>query len=192
MTATEQPDAVLATNAKDGDRQAFDQLVIRHKAQIYRIARHYIGNASDALDIVQECFVATWLGLARYDTSRDFGAWLRTIALNKCRDFSRRQTVRRKVTRLFGLLDVREDATPSADIVAAQAEADADRLRALDRAIAALPAAQREVLVLTAFAGLSHQEVAVQLRTTAKSVEMKVRRAKQRLEELLKAEGRDL
>jgi DNA-directed RNA polymerase specialized sigma24 family protein len=41
------------------------------------------------------------------------------------------------------------------------------------------------VLVLTAFVGLSHQDVAAHLGTTVKSVEMKVRRAKQRLEELL-------
>lgn len=185
MTAAEQSDAVLAIEAQNGSRRAFDQLVIRHKAQIYRIARHYIGSSSDALDIVQECFVAAWLGLARYDAARDFGSWLRTIALNKCRDFGRRQATRRKVTRLFGLLNVRETSEQSPDIAAEQAEASADRLRALDRAIAALPAAQKEVLVLTAFAGLSHQDVAAQLGTTVKSVEMKVRRAKQRLEELL-------
>lgn len=185
MTAPEQSDAVLATEAQNGNRRAYDHLVIRHKAQIYRIARHYIGNSSDALDIVQESFVAAWLGLSRYDPARDFGAWLRTIALNKCRDFARRQAVRRNVVRLFRLLDVRESAEQSPDIVAEQAEANAHRLRALDQAIAALPAAQKEVLILTAFTGLSHQDVAAQLGTTVKSVEMKVRRAKQRLEELL-------
>lgn len=192
MAVAEQSDAVLATEAQNGSRRAFDHLVIRHKAQIYRIARHYIGNSSDALDIVQECFVAAWLGLPRYDPARDFGAWLRTIALNKCRDFGRRQAVRRNVTRLFGLLDVRETSQQSPDIVAEQAQADADRLRALDRAIATLPAAQKEVLVLTAFAGLSHQDAAAQLGTTVKSVEMKVRRAKQRLEELLTQTAGDL
>lgn len=185
MTAAEQPDAVLATDAQNGSRRAFDLLVIRHKAQIYRIARHYIGNSSDALDIVQESFVAAWLGIGRYDATRDFGAWLRTIALNKCRDFGRRQSVRRKVIRLFGLLDVRETTEQSPDIVAEQAEFDVSRLQALDRAVSALPAAQKEILVLTAFAGLSHQEVAAQLGTTVKAVEMKVRRAKQKLEELL-------
>lgn len=189
MTAADQPDAVLTSDAQNGNRRAFDQLVIRHKAQIYRIARHYIGNSSDAFDIVQDTFVAAWLAVRSYDTARDFGAWLRTIALNKCRDFARRQTVRRKVTRLFGLLSVRETSEPSADVAAEKAESETARLQALDRAIAQLPAAQKEVLVLTAFAGLSQQEAAVQLETSVKSVEMKVRRAKQRLEELLRADG---
>ncbi len=189
MTAADQPDAVLASDAQNGNRRAFDQLVIRHKAQIYRIARHYIGNSSDALDIVQDSFVAAWLALASYDTARDFGAWLRTIALNKCRDFGRRQAVRRNVTRLFGLLSVSETSEASADIAAERAESEAARLQALDRAIAQLPSAQKEVLVLTAFAGLSQQEAATQLKTSVKSVEMKVRRAKQRLEELLRADG---
>ena len=189
MAAPEQPDAVLATEAQNGSRQAFDQLVIRHKAHIYRIARHYIGNSSDALDIVQDTFVAAWLGLKRYDAARDFGAWLRTIALNKCRDFGRRQTVRRNVTRLFALLDVRETSEPAPDVAAERAQSEADRLQALDRAIALLPAAHKEVLVLTAFAGLSQQETAVQLGTSVKAVEMKVRRAKQRLEEILTGSG---
>lgn len=189
MAAADQPDAVLASDAQNGNRRAFDQLVIRHKAQIYRIARHYIGNESDAFDIVQDTFVAAWLGLRHYDPSRDFGAWLRTIALNKCRDFGRRQTVRRNVTRLFGLLDVRERTSPSADVAAEQAQAKNARLQALDRAIASLPAAQKEVLILTAFAGLSQQDAAAQLKTSVKSVEMKVRRAKLRLEELLKNDG---
>ena len=189
MSAADQPDAVLASDAQNGNRRAFDQLVIRHKAQIYRIARHYIGNAADALDIVQDTFVAAWLALGSYDNGRDFGAWLRTIALNKCRDLGRRQAVRRNVTRLFGLLDVRERTEPSADVIAENAQTDNQRLQALDRAVATLPAAQKEVIVLTAFAGLSQQEAAAQLGTSVKSVEMKVRRAKQRLEELLRSDG---
>lgn len=189
MATADQPDAVLASDAKNGSRQAFDQLVIRHKAQIYRIARHYIGNESDALDIVQDTFVAAWLGLRSYDTARDLGAWLRTIALNKCRDLGRRQTVRRGVMRLYSLLDVHERTEPSADVAAERLLSETERLQALDRAIALLPAAQKEVLVLTAFAGLSQQEAARQLKTSVKSVEMKVRRAKHRLEQLLRSDG---
>ncbi|MGE3333592.1 MAG: RNA polymerase sigma factor [Rhodospirillaceae bacterium] len=185
MSGAEQPDAVLAVEAQNGSRQAFDVLVLRHKDQIFRIARHYIGNAADSLDILQDTFVAAWLGLKRYDPARDFGAWLRTIALNKCRDFGRRQTVRRKATRLFGLLDVREASEPSPDVAAERAGAEAGRLQALERAIAMLPSSLKEALVLTAFAGLSQQEAAAQLDTTPKAIEMKVRRAKQRLEELL-------
>ena len=191
MTAEAQSDAVLASEAQNGNRQAFDQLVLRHKAQIYRIARHYIGSADDALDISQDTFVAAWLALKRYDTARDFGAWLRTIALNKCRDFGRRQTVRRGVMRLFALLDVRESAVLGADAMVEQAQTESARLQALDAAIAALPASHKEVLVLTTFAGLSHQEAANQLGTSVKSIEMKVRRAKQRLEEMLKAPSPD-
>lgn len=187
MEAAEQPDAVLAGEAQNGNRRAFDQLVVRHKAQIYRIARHYVGNVDDAFDVSQDTFVAAWLGLKRYDAARDFGAWLRTIALNKCRDFGRRQTVRRSVTRLFAMLDIRDSAAPSADALAEQAQEETARLRALDAAIAELPASHKEVLVLTTFAGLSHQEAAQQLGTSVKAVEMKIRRAKQRLEEILKA-----
>ncbi len=189
MMESDQSDAVLAVEAQNGTRRAFESLVLRHKAQIYRIVRHYVGNDADARDVVQDSFVAAWLALRRFDASRDFGAWLRTIALNKCRDFGRRQTVRRHVMRLFARLDVRETTAPSADAAAEQEQSEAHRLRGLEEAIATLPAAHREILVLTAFAGLSHQEAADQLGISPKAVEMKVRRAKQRLEEILKARG---
>lgn len=189
MAAPDLSDAVLAAEAQNGSRQAFDQLVLRHKTQIFLIARHYVGSTQDAFDIVQDTFVAAWLGLQRFDVSRDFGAWIRTIALNKCRDFGRRQTVRRSVMRLFARLDTREMSVPSADIAAERTDSENRRLRALDEAIASLPAAHKEVLILTSFAGLSQQEAAKQLGLTVKAVEMKVRRAKQRLEEILRRTG---
>lgn len=191
MSASAQSDAVLAAQGQNGSRSAFDELVSRHKAQIFRIARHYVANSDDALDILQDTFVAAWLGLKRYDTGRDFGAWLRTIALNKCRDFGRRQTVRRTVMRLFARLDTSQTSVPAPDIIAEHAQTREGRLRALDVAIATLPAAHKEVLILTAFAGLSQQQAADQLGITTKAVEMKVRRAKQRLEEILRESGWD-
>ncbi|MBY0512220.1 MAG: RNA polymerase sigma factor [Rhodospirillaceae bacterium] len=186
MERSEQSDAVLALKAQNGSRQAFDHLVLRHKTQLFRIARHYVGNSDDASDILQETFVAAWLALKRYDSNRNFATWLRTIALNKCRDFSRRQNVRRNILRFFSILDVREASAPSAEANLEREQTENQRLLALDAAIATLPPTYKQALILTAFAGLSQQEAAVQLGTSAKAIEMKVRRAKQRLEEAVK------
>lgn len=187
MQASGQPDAVLASEAQNGNRSAFDQLVVRHKERLFRIVRQYVGNSDDALDVLQETFVAAWAGLDRYDRARDFGAWLRTIALNKCRDFSRRQAVRRNVLRLFSLSNMRDIAMRSAELSEEAEQLETRRLQALDAAIAALPASYKEPLVLTAFGGLTHEEAAEQLGTTAKAIEMKLRRARQRLAEAIKA-----
>lgn len=191
MQLAEPPDAVLAVEARKGSRRAFDQLIQRHRLPIFRIARHYLGTADDAFDILQETFVSAWLGLGRYDPARDFGAWLRTIALNKCRDFSRRQGVRRKLLRLFSLLEVRDGSAASQEAVREGAEFEARRLAALEAAIAALPAAYKEPLLLTAFAGLSQRDAALQLGTTTKAIEMRVRRARQQLEIAMQSAAAD-
>jgi RNA polymerase sigma-70 factor (ECF subfamily) len=173
-------DESIAARAKDGDRGAFDLLVKRHKDGIYRFIRRYVGQADDAYDVLQNCFVAAWSGLGRYDAARPFLPWLRTIALNKCRDFGRRQTVRRFVLSAFAT----ERGEPSTELLEEQRSedrAETERLAELDRVIAALPAFYKEPLLLTTVSGLSQQEAAALLETTPKAVEMRIYRARRKV-----------
>ena len=96
-TAAERSDADLATAAAAGDDRAYSNLVTRHKNGLYRLLRRYLGNDDEAYEAVQEAFIAAWSALARYDPARPFGAWLRTIAINKARDRGRRIAVRRLI-----------------------------------------------------------------------------------------------
>lgn len=174
-------DEDLARRAQRGDRAAFESLVRRHKDALYRFVRRYIGQADDAYDVLQNCLVAAWLGLPRYDPARAFAPWLRAIALNKCRDFGRRQTVRRLFLKVFA--DDPASDQPFGD--GQDTENDAvranDRLSRLDRAIADLPALYKEPLLLTTVSGLSHEEAAILLKTTPKAVEMRLYRARRKL-----------
>ena len=88
-------DASLARLAAAGDDHAFNLLVRRHKESLYRLLRRYTGDTDEAYEAVQEAFIAAWGALRRYDPERSFGAWLRTIAINKARDRGRRGGVRR-------------------------------------------------------------------------------------------------
>lgn len=181
MTSRESvPDEQLAIAAQSGDRSAFETLVRRHKARIYRFMRRYIGQSDDAYDVLQDCFVAAWLGLKRYDPRRPFLPWLRIIALNKCRDFSRRQKVRRLVLKAFAL---ESKSGQVADTVQTTDNdgIDSERFRRLDQAIADLPAFYKEPLLLTTVGGLSNVEAAETLKTTPKAIEMRLYRARQKL-----------
>lgn len=183
--SSELSDAELATCAREGDRVAFDRLVARHKVQLFRFIRGYVGNKEDAYDLAQDTFVAVWLALKRFDPNRDFAAWLRTIALNKCRDFSRRQSVRRRFLRLFAI--EREAQIPVArHLDASVQEGREDQLTRLELAIAELPPFYKEPLLLTAIEGLSQAAVASQLNTTTKAVEMRIRRARKKLADSLR------
>jgi RNA polymerase sigma-70 factor (ECF subfamily) len=169
-------DADLATRAVKGDRDAFAKFVRRHQEGLYRFIRRYVGDADEAYDLLQETFVAAWQALARYDTSRPASTWLRRIALNKCRDWGRRRTVRRFFYRATNI----ETAQPAA--LAAENDAPENVLLArLDQAIADLPKQLKEPLLLTVFDGLSQQDAGAVLGITAKAVETRVYRARKLL-----------
>jgi RNA polymerase sigma-70 factor (ECF subfamily) len=188
VTDTEpEHDEDLARRAKHGDRVAFENLVRRHKDGLYRFVRRYIGQADDAYDVLQDCMVAAWLGLPRYDPNRAFAPWLRTIALNKCRDFGRRQSVRRAFLRLFAQDSAVGESTVEMATMPGETNPSDQRLDRLDKAIAELPAFYKEPLLLTSVSGLSHEAVAEVLSTTSKAVEMRVYRAKRKLAVIMDA-----
>jgi len=183
--ASEPSDAELAAGAVAGDERAFSWLMQRHKDGLYRFIRRYTGDADEAYDLLQESFTAAWGALNRYDRGRPFPTWLRRIALNKCRDWSRRRTVRRWLTRNEGLDSwtgqnlTTDDASPEAVL------SDQEQLTRLDQAIANLPAGLKEPLILTAIEGLSQDEAGKLLGLTAKAIEVRVYRARRALSETL-------
>ena len=190
MPADDLPDETLASRAQQGDRKAFDLLVNRHKAPLYRLLRRYVGNADEAYDLLQETLISVWESLPRFDSKRSFVAWTRTIALNKCRDFSRRQRARRWFSTVLAAEPPPLPLSPAEDAELIEVQAQHDkRLRRLDAAIAALPALYKEPLLLTTIDGLSQDAVAAILNTTTKAVEMRLRRARHRLAEVLSQSG---
>lgn len=88
-------DGELASLSLVGREAAFTEIVRRHRSVLYRLALGNVGDADEALDIVQETFVAAHLALKHYDPDRPMRAWLAAIAINKCRDWRRRRAVRR-------------------------------------------------------------------------------------------------
>lgn len=174
-------DRDLAARSAAGDERAYTLLMRRHKDALYRFVRRYTGQSDEAYDILQETFASAWSALARYDPDRPLAAWLRSIALNKCRDWSRRRAVRGWLTRSDPLdsptgLSL-ADSGPSPEA----ALSDAQRLAVLDRAIAKLPAGLKEPLLLTQFEGCSQAEAGELLGMSPKAVEVRVYRAKRAL-----------
>lgn len=172
-------DAALVTRALAGDARAQRALVERHREAIYRLVRTATGDPDEAFDIVQETFLAAFGALRNYDPARPLRAWLAAIALNKARDWARRRTVRR-----FLGLAMPEDAAswvrdtaPLPDEVAEQRDA----LAATARAVAALPANLKNVLLLRTVEGLSQAETALALGISEKAVETRLYRARQKL-----------
>lgn len=177
-------DAELATLSIAGRQAAFAEIMRRHRQPIFRVVRACVGEADEALDLLQETFVAAHHALPRYDGDRSMRAWLSTIAINKCRDWGRKRTVRRFLT--FAT-PIGPEAEAVADDQVAIDEATGDRLELdrVTRAISTLPANLKEPLVLRTIEGLSQAETAEILSISEKAVETRLYRARSKLLERL-------
>lgn len=183
MSAEGPSDADLVAAILAGQRNAFDQLMTRHKTWLFLFIRRHTPTSEDAYDILQESFASAWKALKHYDRTRPFDAWIRRIALNKCRDRARREAVRRRVFSLVGL--PAEDQAPDNTAGAEATRIAGEALARLNAAIRGLPQPLREALVLTTLQGLSQREAAEALGTSVKVVEMRVYRARKQLAEVL-------
>jgi len=179
MSGGEPDDRTLVAEALGGRQAAFTQLMARHREAVFRLARNHVGGEADALDVTQEAFIAAFAALARYDPARPLRSWLLRIALNKCHDWARRRAVRRMFAfarPLDEALDI-ADGEPDPETALGSARG----VAAIRAAIAALPAALKEPLILCAIEGLSQDEAAQILKTSRKAIETRIYRARQKL-----------
>lgn len=177
-------DGELAALAAVGRDMAFGEIVRRHRNAVYRIAVGNVVDADEALDLTQEVFVSAHQALNRYDPERPMRAWLATIALNKCRDWARRRAVRRLLWFAQPVEDVAD--TVADDRAGPEIEVnDRRELQRLWKAIADLPMALREPIVLHTIEGMSQAETALVLSVSEKAVETRLRRARIKLAEAL-------
>lgn len=80
----------IAIAACGGDVKAFSELVRRHQALVRAALAVRMNDVHDAEDLAQEAFVIAFRKLAEFDTSRDFGPWVRSIALNLLKNYWRK------------------------------------------------------------------------------------------------------
>ena len=181
--------ANLSARAAGGDRAAFGALMQQTKTALFRFVRRYVGDEQDAWDLLQETYSAAWINIRRYDPTRPFEAWIRTIALNKCRDWSRRRFVRRLIRGDVDLASPEALAVANGDEPADERMEAGDRLARLNEAISLLPPHLKAPLLLTAIEGRSQAEAAEILGVTVKTVETRVARARRKLFDILGGAG---
>lgn len=162
-------DAILVEAAKNGDLAAFEQIVRRHQAAVYRVGLRMLGSRADAEDVTQETFVRAWRSLDRFRGQSALNTWLYRIVTRRCLDTI---AARRTTEQLDDAATEHVGAEP-AEIVAHR-----EQLQAVTRVIAELPADQRAALVLREFEGLSYEELADVLGTSVAGIKGRLHRAR--------------
>lgn len=181
-------DLELVRAAQRGDQRAFAQLVEKHEARVYNLARKMMREPQDAEDVLQETFLSVFRHLNAFKGDSSFSTWLYRIATNAALMKLRA----RKPPPLS--LDEPADADgvemlPREIVDWGITPEDAllnDEVRAqMDRAVAALPEALRAVFVLRDIEGLSAQETADVLSISIPNVKTRLHRARLMLRENL-------
>ena len=186
----EADDIALVTRAKAGDAEAFRALVVRHQRKVYAVALGIVKDPDLAWDVAQEAFVRVHQHLPEFKGESAFGTWVMRIGHHLAIDVIRKE---RSASR-EAIDDVREqDIEEAAEGVLSTASGVSPQQGALRRellekiqgALAQIPPAHREILVLREVEGLSYEELAERLRIPKGTVMSRLFHARKKMQALL-------
>lgn len=176
---TELDDVELVSAAADGNREAFDVIVERHRRAVYQVCYRFMNNHEDASDLAQDAFVRAWKGLKDFKGQAQLSTWLYRIAVNVCLN---RKSLKTTVTEPIETTERLEDAR----IEGAQHKMlREERAVAVRNAIASLPEKQRATLIMRTYHDMSHQEIADTLGSSVGAVKANFFHALNNLKKIL-------
>ena len=177
-------DEELVLLAQQGDTDAFDQLVARHQAAVYRAALAALRVAEDAEETAQDAFVRAWLHIRRFRGDSSFRTWVLTIAWRRA--MSRRRTLVLWWNRRTSL---DEGALPPGAGETDRVLRDSELRGHIGRAIGALTPKLRDALLLSQSGEYSYDEIALMLKIPVGTVKWRVSEARRRVRARLAALG---
>jgi RNA polymerase sigma-70 factor, ECF subfamily len=177
MSADAADDRALLARHTAGDREAFGELVARHRDRLWRVALRTLGDPEDAADAVQDALVSAYRAAATFRGDAAVTTWLHRITVNACIDLARRRASR--PTTALTEHDLRD-----ADAVDGEFDA-ADAATAVMAALRRLPVDQAAAVVIVDVEGFSVREAAEILGAPEGTVKSRCARGRARLAELL-------
>ena len=173
-------DAELVRRVIGGDTSAYTVLVSRYRPRLARYAAHMLGNRADGEEALQDAFVRAFRAIQQCEDPARFGAWLFRILVNRCRTTGERRDRRE-----------RRVVTDDGALLAAAYEPAEDRSEWRSEiywALGRLVPEQREAFLLKYVEDRGYEEMAQLTGASVSALKMRVKRACERLRELLKEE----
>jgi len=173
------PDYELVAACRVGSRQAFNELVHRHKDRVSTITIRLLGDRSEAEDIAQDTFFRAYEGIAAFRGDAKFSSWLYRICYNLCLNHLERKKRNPGDHPLPEMLADPVARLPEQLIAKEQQEL-------VQRALSCLPQEFREVIVLYHTGQLSYEEIATLQGLPIGTVRSRLHRGREELKELLR------
>ncbi|HEU4719946.1 MAG TPA: sigma-70 family RNA polymerase sigma factor [Gemmatimonadaceae bacterium] len=160
--------SLLVRAAQQGDVRAFATLVDAYYARCLRFALHMLSNRGDAEEAVQDTFVRVYRALPSYEERESFEPWLFRILANRCRTAGARERRRSEFVE-FGEVPERANDRRHDEAIAWREE--------IRRALALLPAEQREAFLMRHVEDLTYDDMAIATGAGISALKMRVKRA---------------
>ena len=181
MKSTLYDERSMLRAARDGDLEAFNQIVLAYQSFLFRTALNILGDEDAAEDATQEALISAFRGLGGF-RGESLRSWLARVVINACYDQLRHQR-RRPVVPLeqYDEFDQEMDAAPwLLDPAATPDEQVEERelQRAIQRGLQAMPPKYRLAAILVDLQGLAYEEAAELLRCPAGTVKSRLARAR--------------
>lgn len=149
-------DNELVRLVKQGDQQAFTELITLYQKRIFKMAFGFFRDKDDAMEIVQETFLRVYEKIDKFDLHSSFKNWIYRVAYNLCIDFYRKFKSKKNQSQdMFELDEVRNIA-----VVDPEAQADRQIFKEdLEKSLLTLSKRQKMIFVMKHFSALKYKEI---------------------------------
>ncbi len=177
-------DLALVKRVQQGDRSAFDLLVIKYQHRILKLIMRYVRDPSEAMDVAQESFLKAYRAASSFRGESAFYTWLYRIAINTAKNHLVSAS-RRAAHFDVDLQDAEQHETLSKlqELDTPEGLAMSEELRAtVNKAINQLPEDLRTAILLREIDGLSYEEIAQTMECPVGTVRSRIFRAREAID----------
>lgn len=185
--AREYLDEELVLRVQQGDKSAYDLLVIKYQHKIIQLVNRYVKDPSEAQDVAQEAFIKAYRALGSFRGESAFYTWLYRIAINTAKNYLMSRS-RRNADAHVDVQDAEEIEkapqlhgmeTPERQLLSQEI------IETIKTAIAKLPEEMRTAIMLREFEGMSYEEIAEAMDCPVGTVRSRIFRAREAIDSKL-------
>jgi RNA polymerase sigma-70 factor, ECF subfamily len=180
-------DQELVVRVQQGDKKAFDLLVLKYQLRVSKLVSRFLRNQSDVPDVVQDAFIKAYRALPNFRGESAFYTWLYRIAINTAKNHLVAQSRKNPANSIdaqdaedYGASEwLKEYASPEREALASELET------IIHKAMGDLPPDLREAITLREIEGLSYEEIAAVMDCPVGTVRSRIFRAREAIDSKL-------
>jgi RNA polymerase sigma-70 factor (ECF subfamily) len=187
LMSEQKTDNELVVLVQQGNKNAFNLLVVRHQNKVMNIVSRYVKNSGDVADVTQEAFIKAYRALPNFRGDSAFYTWLYRIAVNSAKNYLTSQSRKppasdvdaQEADYYEGSDALKENASPERNLLSQELQ------QKLFATIEALPDDLRAAITLREIEGLSYEEIAAVMECPVGTVRSRIFRAREAIDKVI-------